>query len=528
MAKYPKGRAPNSIWLACAPFRELLRRAYEERGLLYDIALERSVESGVCHIWYEPTLPGFRADPDDLPAKELFIDPSVFPFITARSSLLGDSYDLARTMLPKLTEPLKVTLGIQMGLPPELYRASLARFGNSTPHAYSIRPKSWQSANPWTQDFLKSGSVNGKPRILLTHMAYDGKRDPESRFRPLSEQQSDPRFVRSKISWEGGDLQFLRHPSDSRKLIIFYGNAAAPYWAGEISREEYEYILKLEFGADVAVNLSEVTDHIDYLMMPVPAARALLFGEPIRENLQLARSALKLLEHYYLRENAPGLVEIGSLLREDGNPLAAKTKELKAAIQRARSRLGHWYVNVDSKLIETLQSYIDRECQGKKERCLEPEKVASLLRQGDDFIRQWGEAAVLLDDYQSVGKLMLAIIESQLSGFESARHRRIQALAETLEAMGFRLVRVPLVAFDPSLKTGIPGLSYANSIVIGKRIFMPSIGFEDFERNIRNSVRTALPDYEIVPVFARHAILHGGGIHCMVGIVRDSEPKLSR
>ncbi|MDX2268208.1 MAG: agmatine deiminase family protein [Bryobacter sp.] len=498
-----------------------LKKYFEQKHLPYRQALERREGVDTCHVYYEPTIPGFRADPDDQGIQELFIDPGVLPFVTNRLNLLGDSYDLASLLLPELRDAHRVVFGMQTGLPKDVYEKSLERRFGGTKHEYTLRAKAWNAANPWTQDYLKSGTVAGQSRILVTYMAYEGKPEPGTRFRPLAESLSDPRFVRSKLAWEGGDLQFVRHPRNPQQTVMFYGNAAAPFWAGEISVDEYEYILMLEFGADVAVNLSEVVDHVDYLAMPVPQEKALLFGKPVRGNLMLALHALDVLEGYYSKEQAPNLVGLGRLLRLPGNPLITKEKELKATIGRARGRVKKWLVGVDQDLVDRVVAYIDKECGGKKEECFEPHQVKRLLEQGDDFVRQWAEAAIFIEDYQSVGTAMLALIESQLPSHTSPRHARIETYAKKLEAMGFRLIRVPMAGFEPSLKPGYAGLSYVNSFVTGRQIFVPSMGFTSFENTAFSKLRIELPGYQITPVFVRHAILHSGGVHCMIGIVRE-------
>ena len=59
-----------------------------------------------------------------------------------------------------------------------------------------------------------------------------GSRRPARRSRPswpASRRQDG--VVRSRLSWEGGDLQFTRDPRDPRRLVLFYGSFAKPYWA---------------------------------------------------------------------------------------------------------------------------------------------------------------------------------------------------------------------------------------------------------------------------------------------------------
>src|SRR5262249_54701179 len=141
-------------------------------------------------------------------------------------------------------------------------------FKNSVHHI--VLRNSHTDADNWPQDYLKSGSSKGERKILLPHRLYEGNRDYGELYEPLLDGLNEQRFVRSKLSWEGGDLQFVLDPKNPRKTILFYGKSGRAYWGQALTTEEYAYVLKLEFGADYAVDLSDFVSHADYLVSFIP------------------------------------------------------------------------------------------------------------------------------------------------------------------------------------------------------------------------------------------------------------------
>src|SRR5262249_587713 len=145
----------------------------------------------------------------------------------------------------------------------------------------------------WPQDYLKSGSSKGERKILLPYRLYEGKRDYGELYEPLLDGLNEQRFVRSKLSWEGGDLQFVLDPKNPRKTILFYGQSGRAYWGQGLTAEEYAYVLKLEFGADSAVDLSDFVSHADYLVSFIPRENIALVSEPLRDNYSVAGTAVE-------------------------------------------------------------------------------------------------------------------------------------------------------------------------------------------------------------------------------------------
>ena len=101
------------------------------------------------------------------------------------------------------------------------------------------------------------------------------------------------------------------------------------------------------------------------------------------------------------------------------------------------------------------------------------------------------------------------------------RMRRIAAKVAEIEALGFSVVRVPRFGRDQNDSTSWAGLGYANSLLVDDVLYVPMFGLGAVETGIVTELDAALPDaYRVVPVFAQHMLLHSGGVHCTVAIVR--------
>jgi hypothetical protein len=114
---------------------------------------------------------------------------------------------------------------------------------------------------------------------------------------------------------------------------------------------------------------------------------------------------------------------------------------------------------------------------------------------------------------------LLGLIEAQLRTESWPREPLLNRKARELEELGFRVVRIPhLVAENAG---AWPGVSYANSLVLDRQIFMPALGLGAYEdalfRNLEEQVGAG---YEVVPVRARYALLRNGGVHCVFGLIR--------
>lgn len=122
-------------------------------------------------------------------------------------------------------------------------------------------------------------------------------------------------YTFSKLSWEGGDLQFVRPPRQPQKLLLFHGSSAFNYWGKHLTDEEYSYVLRLEFGTDQAIDLSTPTSHVDYFVSFLPQDRIALVGKPLIGDFNVARDALNLLKAYFPGAVPSEILTIEEILR---------------------------------------------------------------------------------------------------------------------------------------------------------------------------------------------------------------------
>ena len=73
--------------------------------------------------------------------------------------------------------------------------------------------------------------------------------------------------------------------------MLVYRDAARGYGGEHLDDDEYEYVLKREFGADSAIDLSEIVPHVDYFVSFLPAARTALVAQPLIGSREVAHAA---------------------------------------------------------------------------------------------------------------------------------------------------------------------------------------------------------------------------------------------
>lgn len=93
---FPEAVLPGAISRICAETEDDLRALFAERAAPYEPRLVRSKRGRKCHVDHAPTLPGFRADPDDRPVRELFINVDGAGFLAAGRSPSGIPWTSAR------------------------------------------------------------------------------------------------------------------------------------------------------------------------------------------------------------------------------------------------------------------------------------------------------------------------------------------------------------------------------------------------------------------------------------------------
>jgi hypothetical protein len=498
-----------------------LELLFQLRRLPFDEGLLRHVDGRVCHIFYEPTLPGFRANPDNDTITELFLDVDFTGFLGRRVDRFGDVLDIAKALLPQVGRPLDVTLGVPLNQERTHYERAIQFHFPNTIHRFRFRDNTWDQTNPWTQDYLKSGSVNGQPRILVTRLAYEGKAENGAELKPMLDSLSEERFARSKLSWEGGDLQFVSHPKDPAKTILFYGDSARLYWGEDLTELEFEYVLKLEFGADLAFDLSDLTVHVDYFICLLPAANVALVAQPVKENFALARGALDVLLGFLRAAIPPELSELDQLMGSREEAFGPNLGRIRKVLAKAERSAKKWPMPFDLELGQRIESYVAANCPEEPKDCVSPDGVRRMLAANPVILRDWASGATYLRTREAAAARLLNVIASQLPGARQAGPPNLEGKVRRLEDLGFRVIRVPQIGGDPSRGDNWAGISFTNSALIDRTLFVPEFGFGPAERELQEQVRQQLPGgYRLIPIYARHMLLHNGGIHCVIAFGR--------
>jgi hypothetical protein len=475
-----------------------------------------------CHVFYEPTTVGFRATPENFAVKELFFDVETLSFLSLRSERFGDALDITKTILEKTSRPLDVNIGVALTQDHELYSRALAFHFPKSRHRIRLRNYAVESSNPWVQDYLKAGHAGGKERLLVTRRLFEGRATDGDLFRPMLDQLNEERFVRSKLSWEGGDLQFVADPRDPARTILFYGDSARGYWGDSLSEAEYEYVLRLEFGADDAVDLTKLAPHVDYFVAFLARENIALVSQPVTENYAVIRAALDILVQHYDPAVPAELIELSSLFSDRQRAFVDELSAVRKLVAGAKKNSPDWPKIEDARLADELGEYVTSHCSEAPDECLIGNSLRRLLHTNLPLARRWFSEALRSRTYDQLALRLLSVIESQLPGFRIETQSGIDAAVASLEKLGFRVVRVPRMGGDRALAVPWSGISYANAVLIDKQFFVPEFGLGQPEQKFFDDLRAKLPSgYEVVPVYARHMMLFNGGTHCVLAIVRD-------
>jgi hypothetical protein len=322
--------------------------------------------------------------------------------------------------------------------------------------------------------------------------------------------------VRSRLSWEGGDLLVTRDPRAPGRLVLFCGRHAKAYWGEALTPSEYEYVLEVELGADRTVDLSGLAPHVDYFVSFVPRASLALVGVPVAGDIEVARAASDaLLSRFAGRAPGP--------LRELRDALASPKADLdraRAALARARAETSHWQLAVDPTLPERMRSLVARACPAGLD-CFSPAGQVRLLEADRDTFESWVQATQEARGEPAVIAAHLDLVEAQLEPVPEAVRRRVLEKIGEIEATGFRVVRVPAFRVDLNGPRSWPGISYVNALVVDQQIFVPRFGLGAVEERIFREVEAQLPTgYAIVPVDAQRVLIRNGGLHCLAGLIR--------
>lgn len=515
---YADAATPGAIQRVCAEDEADLPLYFSARKMPFLPALVRTHDRMRCHIYYEATARGFRAAPEDAAVSELVFGVDTAAFLSRRDARPGDGLDVAKQMLPQLDRPLKITFGLANS-GDDSFRAALAHHFPKSVHDFTVQQHPVDDYHPWVQDYLKAGRIGSESRMLVTRQGFEGRLSMGAEIRPLLDAYRGPKYIRSKLSWEGGDLQFTMHPRQSGKLVMFYGTSAKRYWGESLSQEEFEHVLLTEFGADLAVYLGDLAPHVDYLMAVLPAGRTVLVAEPACRDMRLARAALAALEARFA--GAPPL-EI-SELRAALHGTTADTARALEWVRRAKQVHRNWRQPADAEKAAKVRAYLAANCPADERQCLQNGGLAKLLAKNPDVLRSWAETAAHAQTESVLSLRLLDIIEGQLSPCDVRGAQRLEQVVGVLRQVGFDVVRVPSIPGSTDPMSYWSGVSYTNAAVVDRTIFVPRFGLGAIEEQWLDALRTKLPQgYRAVAVDARLLLLVNGGVHCVMAFGRDA------
>jgi len=502
---------------ACAESAEELAGFFAGEGLPHRGDLLRREAEGVCHVFYRPTVPGFRASPDDLPLREILYDADALLYLATARTNLGESMGAMTEVLSRVTRPLDVGVMIHPVHGDSAYERATARSFGETPHRVVLHERGVQRNFWWVQDYVKPGVRGEAETILVPHRLFEGRPETAATYDPLLERISrDGRFVRSKLSWEGGDLQFTLDPRDPDRLVLYYGDFVKPYWAESLSDAEFEYVLSLEFGADVAVDLGGLAPHVDYFVAFLPRARTALVSVPRSGDLDLARAVVERLLARLEGDQPRVLVELREALSSP-NPSPA---EIARLVGVARREQGGWSFEVDEAILERTRALVGRVCPGRDD-CFSIEDQARLAEADPDLFEEWIHGVQQARDEPAIVTAHLDLLESQIETIPEELEARTREKIAELEGMGFQVIQVPAYRVNLRKERDWPGISYVNALVVDQQVFVPRFGLGEAEDGIFRLVQAKLPSgYSLIPVDAQRVLIRNGGLHCLAGLIR--------
>jgi len=514
---WPNATEEGALSLACAPTSSALGEHFAREDLPYRTDLLRDDGGRVCHVLYRPTVPGFRASPDDEPLKEILFDSDGLLYLATARENRGDVLGAMTEVLSRIPRRLDVGVFTHRLHEESAYeRATKLSFGD-TPHGVRLLDRGVERSFWWVQDYMKAGTSDGRETILVPYRIFEGNPKYGELYDPLLEQRSgQKRVTRSRLAWEGGDLQFTRDPRDESKLVLYYGKFVKPYWGESLSQGEFEYVLSLEFGADRAVDLGGLAPHVDYFVLFLARERVALVSVARSGDLDVARAVLERLLARFAGREPQTLRELKEALSSP-NP---DPSEVARLINEARRQQGTWSFAVDGDLFERTEALVAELCPGRED-CFTPSDQVRLAEANPALFEEWIHAVQHAREEQPIVTAHLDLLESQIEPIPQAiRSRTLEKIAE-LEGMGFRVIQMPAFRVNLRKERDWPGISYVNGLVVDKQIFLPQFGLGEIEDGIFRLVDAQLPEgYSIVPIYAQRVLIRNGGLHCLTGLVR--------
>lgn len=508
----------DALSYACAGDTATLSQFFAAKQLPFEPTLVRPRgASAACHVYYEPTLKGFRASRDNAKIQALYIAVDPLSFFL-RSDLAGYSLDIAKSVLSRLPRPINVRLGVAGNFDQSLWTPAAVTHFAGYPHQFSFFDSGAAESHPWAQDHIKAGELNGQLRVLIPRRLFEGRPEDGELTKGLLSRLEQERFVRSKLSWEGGGLQFVADPRNPSRTIMALGGGMR-YWGEELSQQEYVYVLRVEFGADEVLDLSAIGPHADYLVTFLPADNTALVSTMVRQSGEAARAAAFALLDSFGDEKPAAVRRLASLLAEWPAVLSDRPPPVMTAIAQARRALDQLDPENDQELDGLMNKYVAQHCPGNPAACFDGSQADRLFQTDPELARRAAAQSAAQAVNSSLRPMLLDLIEAQTSIAAWKETPLLDDAVRQLENFGFRVVRVPHLSGGEGTS-----VSYVNSLLFDRRLFVPSLGLGGYEERLFAKLKNDLGGrYEILPVNARTALSMDGGVHCVFGILREAE-----
>lgn len=506
----------GALAFACSPSPEELAPFFANRRLTFEAALVRIRNGLACHVFYEPTLQGFRTSRDNETLEGLYSSISPYSFL-ANSEIPGDSLEIVKEVLSRLSRPLEVRLTVSGGFSQSLWEPAAIRHFGGLPHRFTFFQSVDAVSHPWAQDHIKAGQLNGVPRVLMPRRLYEEDADSGVQTESLLKSLEAQGFVRSKLSWNGGALQLVADPRDASKTILVAGGASR-YWGRELNAAEYGYVLRQEFGADEFLDLGDAGPPADDLVMFLPDDNSVLVSQMMRGDSDVARAAaFQLLETFSDASPPPAVRRLASILAEWEQDLRGSSTLLSEMIDAAERAVETAASGNDPELDTLLEAYVSRHCPGSPAACFDLAHEGELLETDPELLRRSSSHAAVNLLRSRLRAMLLGIIRQQTRRDSWPEELAVDRAAAQLASWGFHVVRVPYLRGGNR-----PSVSYANALLIDKKLFLPTLGLRRYEERTFSQLRRDLQGrYQVIPVDARTALTRGGGVHRAFAIFRQ-------
>ncbi|MCU0229421.1 MAG: agmatine deiminase family protein [Bryobacterales bacterium] len=473
-----------------------------------------------CHVWYQPTIPEFQAHAESDPIDELVFTVDSRSFFIPAGGGSGSSLDIAKAAASRPFRSRVLRLQTKLELDASAQRDAVAHHFGAQGQRVVLQGHPLQQPSAWTQDFLKSGSAGNQNVVLIPRHTFEG--DPENgpKLDPLLDSMQRPRWIRSRLSWDGGDLMLARDPGKPSQLTLYFGDAAKLYWGDALSTEEYGYVLMREFGADAAVYAGEIASHVDYALNFLPDGKTAVIASPVTGNFNLSRQALAILIQNH--GNLPVLTELKRLHAAPDNIVAAAREDIISLLQQALDVHQEWPRPLDTKALSEAAAYASRHCPDDYSQCTNTAGLKKLLATDPALAKRWAAAATAAVADEPLPKALLGIVASQIAQTDLSRMQRLAKLKLGLAERGFRIAEAPLIGEGRVSQVAWAGISYVNFLGLGNELLTPIFGLGEPEVELLRRFQRTLPEgYRVVAVFAREVLTKNGGVHCVLGVRRS-------